>query len=112
MQTAIFILLCLLVFLMFAIYDKICKKEEPVKTENLQTGQGNQRELEIYRQGLQQSWMHVNISLYKMWTEMEILDFDSLQSKLQQTLETLASNPNEMNKWAEKFKEYMMEQGK
>lgn len=97
---------------MFAIYDKVCKKEDSFKTENLQTGQGNPREVEIYRQGLQQSWMHVNISLYKMWTELEILDFESIQSKLQQTLESLAKDPNEMNKWAEKFKEYLKEQGK
>jgi len=112
MQTAIFILLCLAVLLMFAIYDKVCKKEEPTKPENLQAGQGNPKELEIFRQGLQQGWIHVSISLYKMWNELEILDFDTLQSKLQQTLELLAKDPNELNKWAEKFKEYLKEQGK
>jgi hypothetical protein len=97
---------------MFAIYDKVCKREE-IKSESLQTRkQETGRELEIYRQGLQQGWMHVNISLYKMWTELDILDFESIQSKLQQTLEFLAKDPSELNKWAEKFKEYLKEQGK
>lgn len=112
MQTTILILLCLLVLLMFAIYDKVCKREEPTKPEALQTGHGTPREIDIFRQGLQQGWMRVNISLYKMWNELDILDFDTLQNKLQQTLESLATNQDEMNKWATKFEEYLKEQGK
>ena len=112
MQTAILIILCLSILLMFAIYDKVCKLEEPTKPESLQTGQGTPRDLNIFRQGLQQGWMHVNISLYKMYTELEILDFDSLQSKLQQTIESLSTNSDEMNKWSIKFREYLKEQEK
>jgi len=112
MQTAMLIILCLSILLLFAIYDKVCKREEPIKPESLQTGQGTARDLDVFRQGLQHGWMHVNVSLYKMYTELEILDFDSLQSKLQQTLEGLATNPEELNKWSLKFKEYLKEQGK
>lgn len=110
MQTAILIILCLIILLLFAIYDKVCKV--PYKSEDFQTSQGTPKDLDIFRQGLQQGWMHVNVSLYKMWTELEILDFDSLQSKLQQTLESLATNPDELNEWSLKFKEYLKEQGK
>ena len=112
MQTAILILLCLLVLLIFAVYDKVCNRNEPFKPESLQNGQSTSKELNIFRHGLQQGWMHVNISLYKMYTELDILDFESLQSKLQQTLESLASDPEELNKWQTKFKEYLKEQGK
>lgn len=97
--------------MVFATYDKVCNRE-PIKPESLQNGQGTSRDLNIFRQGLQQGWMHVNISLYKMYTELEILDFESLQIKLQQTLEALATNPEELNEWSAKFKEYLKEQGK
>jgi len=97
---------------MFVIYDKVCKIDEPNKLEDLQIGHGTPRDLDIFRQGIQQGWMHVNISLFKMYAEFDFLDFDSLQSKLQQTLEDLATNPEELNKWSVKFKEYLKEQGK
>jgi len=97
---------------MFAIYDKVCKNENSTKPEILQTGHGSPRDLDIFRQGLQQGWTHVNIALYKMYTELEILDFDSLQSKLQQTIDALATNSEELNKWSVKFREYLKEQGK
>jgi hypothetical protein len=107
----IVMLLCLIIYLLFGIYDKLSKKED-FKVESLQSGQANPRDINIFRQGLQQSWMHVNISLYKMWNDLDILDFDSIQTKLQQTLESLSKDQEEMNKWAEKFKEYLKEQGK
>lgn len=108
MDYVIIILLCLIILILFTVYDKVSTKVSNVKKEDLQNaGFSNQKELEIFRQGLHQGWMHVNISLYKMWSEMDILDFDSIQNKLQQTLENLANNPNELNKWYEKFKEYL-----
>lgn len=104
MLTAIFILQCVLVLLFFS-------SNKNSKTNNdLQINQGNPNNIDIFRQGLQQSWMHVNVSLYKMWDEQEILDFQSLQTKLQQTLESLTKDPAEMTKWAEKFKEYLKQQ--
>jgi len=106
MITAIFILQCVLVLLLFSANNLKSKNND------LQINQENPHNIDIFRQGLQQSWMHVNVSLYKMWDEQEILDFQSLQTKLQQTLESLTKDPAEMTKWAEKFKEYLKEQEK
>jgi hypothetical protein len=109
MLTAIFILQCVLVLLFFSNN----KNSKSTTNNDLQINQqGNPNSIDIFRQGLQQSWMHVNVSLYKMWNELEILDFQSLQTKLQQTLESLTKDPAEMTKWAEKFKEYLKEQEK
>lgn len=109
MTTAIFIILCVILILMFAIYDKICEKNNTnvSSDESLLV----QKEMDAFQKGLQQGWMHVNISLYKMWNELDILDFDSIQSKLQQTIENLANDPKEMKKWAERFKEYLNGRG-
>jgi len=114
MEITTIILLCLIIVLLFSIYGKIVSKEEKsfIKKEELVEGIASPKELDIYRQGLQQGWMHVNVSLYKMWTELDILDFDSIQNKLQQTLEKLASDPKELMIWSEKFKEYLKGQGK
>jgi len=107
----IVMLLCLIIYLLFGVYDKLSKKED-FKVESLQTGQANQRDVEIFRQGLQQSWMQINIALYKMGNDLDILDYESLQIKLQQTLESLTKDQEEMNRWAEKFNEYLKEQRK
>lgn len=71
----------------------------------------NGRDIEIFRSGLQQTWTYVNVSLYKMYRELDILDFDSIQNKLQQTLDELVKSPEEMEKWAKKFNDYVKSQG-
>jgi hypothetical protein len=59
--------------------------------------------------GIQQSWQTINIALFKMYREMDILDFDSIQQKLTSTINQLATNPNEMNKWQKELNEYLQE---
>jgi len=114
MWITLLILQCLIILLIFAVYDKVSQRsnEEVPNSEKLMFGQANTRDMEIFRQGLQQSWMHVNISLFKMWKDLDILDYESIQTKLQQTLEALTKNPTEMNEWAEKFKVYLKETDK
>lgn len=109
MEVTTIFLLCLIIVLLFSIYGKISK--DAPKKEELVAGIASPKELDIYRQGIQQGWMHVNVSLYKMWNELDILDFENIQSKLQQTLEILASNPDELMKWHKKLNEYLKAQG-
>ena len=58
-------------------------------------------------QGINQTCFTVQISLFKMWQEMDIIDFDSLYLKLLENLDKLTKNSNEFEKWNEKFIEYV-----
>jgi len=105
MLTAILILQCLIIIILFALYGQNSTYLQKTFSNN-----NNTKELEIFRSGLKQTWMYVNVSLFKMWNELDILDYDSLQSKLQQTLDDLSQNPKKMEEWSQKFNEYMKNQ--
>jgi len=104
MLTAVFIMQCviLLAILIVSGFFAIQKKQE---TQNIP----DPRELNIFKEGLQRTWTIVSISLYKMWSELDILDFDSLQEKLQSTLNDLTSDQKLLAEWSKKFNEYMVE---
>ena len=100
MLTAIFIMQCVILIFLLIIalqFNKNHNKnEEPP-----------QRELTIFKEGLQRTWTIVSISLYKMWNDLDILDFDSLQEKLQKTLNELTSDQTKLEEWSHKLNEYM-----
>lgn len=110
MMIAIFIVQCLILLIMFAMYGAV-KERNSKKSVNAPNDIENGRDIEIFRSGLQQTWTYVNVSLYKMYRELDILDFDSIQNKLQQTLDDLVKSPEEMEKWAKKFNDYVKNQG-
>ena len=98
---------CLILGLIYFIQEKLNKNnkqiEAPLKKE---------QELEFFRHGARQNWFAVNICLYKMWDEMDILDYDVLTQKLQQNLEEMINNPDRLKEWSDKFNEYVNQQGK
>ena len=102
-MTALIMIQCLIVLLLFLIYDRVNKnnKEQPSHPH---------QELDVFRQGARQNWITVNVCLYKMWTELEILDYDSLQGKLQETIQELTDNPQKLEEWGKKFNKYIKEQ--
>ena len=101
MLTAIFIMQCviLLSIIIIAGFFAVQKKQSVHNPD--------QRELTIFKEGLQRTWTIVSISLYKMWTDLDILDFESLQEKLQKTLNELTSDQSKLEEWSRKLNEYM-----
>jgi uncharacterized membrane protein len=103
MLTAIFITQCLiLIFLFIGAFQ--FNKNNNQENENPSTN-----EITIFKEGLQRTWNIVNVSLYKMWKDLEILDFDSLQETLQKTLNELSDDPVKMEEWFKKFNDYIKE---
>lgn len=113
MNSLIIVLLSFILFLVIGIFVGIYSKEnqDSKKKSEAKDIDFNDvaRELDIFKQGLHQNWMIVNISLYKMWMELDILDYDSLQLKLQKTLEQLSNNNVELQNWSKKFQEYLIQ---
>jgi hypothetical protein len=113
----VIILQCLLVILLFLIYSKIHNLENnSINNFNFEETLGNEEnvisdesKIQIYKDGIQQNWIFVNICLFKMWNELDILDFESLQNKLRKNLEELSLNKEEMDLWAQKFNDYIKE---
>jgi hypothetical protein len=103
MQTAILTLLCVIIILLFLINDNILK----IKNSNNNVSNNNEKELELFRQGARQNWITVNVCLYKMYTELEILDYDSLQNRLRQNIEELTANPKILDEWGKKYNDYL-----
>lgn len=102
MTSAIIILLCLVIFIQFAIYDKVNIKQKEQDTQS--------NDLEIFRQGARQNWITINVCLFKMWNELDILDFESIQNKLQETIQELTNDPKKLDEWGKKFNDYFKEQ--
>ena len=107
MGIAVFIMQCLIVLLIFGAYDRLIKPNDQPHLDNVPT-----KEMEIFRHGAKQNWLTINVCLYKMWNELEILDYDNISTKLQQTLEELTNSPEKLEEWAKKFNEYIQEQKK
>lgn len=101
MEIMIFILQCLVILLIFAVYDKVSNKNNII--------QQNSKEIDIFTNGVKQGWLHVNISLFKMWNDLDILDYDTMREKLQENLQLIANDEQAMKTWAEKFKTYVEE---
>lgn len=108
MMIAIFIVQCMILLIMFVMYGTVVENKS--KEPNNDIKDVDKRDIEIFRSGLQQTWTYVNVSLYKMYRELDILDFDSIQNKLQQTLDELVKSPEEMERWAKKFNDYVKNQ--
>jgi len=106
MLTAILIIQCLLLIFMLVIGIEVAKKSEK---KDAPPGSIPKEMLTTFKEASQQTWMAITISLYKMWQELDILDFDSLQSQLQKTLNELTANPQDFEEWSQKFNEYMKE---
>jgi len=104
MVVAVLIIQCLVLLLLFLLYGNQIYKNNPQEKEQAQIPN---KELDIFRQGARQNWLTVNVCLYKMWTELEILDYDNISSKLQETLEELTSDQNKLEEWASKFNIYI-----
>ena len=52
----------------------------------------------------------IQISLYKMYKNNDILDFESLNNKIGETVNYLNSNSGEFEKWNQQYFEYLEKQ--
>jgi len=64
---------------------------------------------EDFFEGKLQLWSLVNVALFKMYTELEILDYDNIKNKLAETMDELTRSQEIMKKWGNKFEEYIKE---
>lgn len=110
MMIGIFIVQCLILLILFILYGSV-ENNNYKNSDNDPKNINDKRDLEIFKSGLQQTWTYVNVSLYKMYRELDILDFDSIQNKLQQTLDELTTDPEKMEKWVKKLNDYVKNQG-
>lgn len=108
---AIFIMQCLVIIFLFVL-SLIIVFALYSESENSPKKADPQKEVAIFKDGVQHSWAAINISLYKMWNQLDILDFDNLQEKLQITINELTTNPVLMEEWNKKFTEYLKEREK
>ena len=107
-MTTLVILQCLVVLLLFVIYGKLTEnKKDEVNNNNIQLTEP--QKIELYKNGARENWLITNVCLYKMWEELDILDYESLKEKLQRNLEELTSKPEVLNEWREKFNDYIKE---
>ena len=94
MLLAILIIQCLIILLLFFHVNKNIIL--PNKTEDLKQTQHNYSQV----LGL------MSISLYKMYVEMDILDYDELATKLFETISLLNSNKELLAKWQTELLDY------
>ena len=67
----------------------------------------NPHDTPLFKAGAGQAFTLVQIVLYKMWNENEILDFDNMNIDIQKHIMDLTTSPADLQKWNTKFLEYM-----
>lgn len=48
----------------------------------------------LYKDGVMDTWLFVNLSLFKMWKDSDLLDFEALHCKLKENYDTMLSDEN------------------
>jgi hypothetical protein len=60
-----------------------------------------------FQAGVNHAFSLVQICLYKMWSDQDILDFDSLNDNIKSNLMIITNNPDNFKKWHEQYTEYL-----
>jgi ABC-type transport system involved in multi-copper enzyme maturation permease subunit len=64
-------------------------------------------ETKEFQLGLNHAFSLIQICLYKMWSDQDILDFDSINKDIQNNLINITKDPNDFNLWQNKYVEYL-----
>jgi len=62
---------------------------------------------EMYVKAVANSITMTHIALFKMYADMQILDFDSISTEMKKNFEILATNPLVLKEWEARFSEYI-----
>lgn len=62
---------------------------------------------EHYIKSLNNTITIAHLSLFKMYDEMQILDFDTISEEMKRNMELLVSNPQMLQEWDKKFYQYI-----
>jgi len=115
MNPIIIITILISVILLFILHvvDTISIKMD-YRDKNKNNDNSNKKpiqETEEFKAGLNYGFSLVQISLYKMWSEQDILDFDSINNNVKNNILTLSKSPEDFNKWQSQFVEYIKNNG-
>lgn len=83
-------------------YDEFVKNKS-IKNESRLTDPNDPN----FKKGVDYSWGILQISLYKMFKEDKLLDFDSLFIEISNNIKDLSGNEQELLKWNDEYAEYL-----
>lgn len=110
MEIGIVILLAIILLINLGMFNHILTSDNRQHII-IQNQDNDKKELiHEFQIGSKHTWALVNIALYKMYTELEILDYDSLQIKLAKTIDDLSTNQTKLSEWRNKLDEYVQDQ--
>jgi len=95
------VIIVLCVFLLAIIRNKTIVSNESIQNVSQSNTVGDAT------QHINNTLALVSISLYRMYVNMELLDYDSMCVDLQRNALELMKNPSELVKWNNKLQEYM-----
>lgn len=109
MQLAILLVLIFLVVLCFFGLSFIVHTTENIekKVKNITPNIINQKS---FQDGISNSSILIKCSLFKMWKDNELLDFDSIDEKIAGNIKILTENPDHLIKVRGELIEYLEEQ--
>ena len=71
--------------------------EEQIQTQNTPE----------FQAGVNHAFSLIQISLYKMWSEQELLDFDSINDNIKNNILTITKNQENFKTWHNKYIEHL-----
>lgn len=61
----------------------------------------------IFREGIDYAFNVIRISLFKMWKDQDILDFENIDETIKHNIHELTNNPDKLKKINEQYQEYI-----
>jgi hypothetical protein len=65
-----------------------------------------------FRNGISYAWSVMQVCLFKMYKQNDILDFDNLFTDVMENVQELSNNSEEMKKWNDDYIKYRDEKNK
>lgn len=84
--------------------EKINKIEETIKSFAPQIINGKS-----FDKGVQETLSVLQLSVFKMWQDNDILDFENFSNRMIQNFDHFVKNQGEWVKWNDKFQNYVKE---
>lgn len=86
----------------FKVIDQNSRFDKPIVTTPPRTNISDD-----FNYGQLHSWIMTQISLFKMYKEDKLLDFDSIFKEISTNIQDITNNPDTLRKWNKEYVDYL-----
>lgn len=123
MDVFVGIMLVLILLVAFATLEEIKQTREAMskpktttktkhKTKKAPPKNVKEVSIESFKEGCNQNWAVIQTILFKMYSENELLDYDSIYVRLREQLDKFSRDNTDLVEWNKKYVQYLKDKGR